>query len=94
MYERGESQANGTTAVAASSLTPAERDQLTVKAVVGEMFNSSWRLDTLHETPLGKVNLPATMFIRNPETNKLEKYTGPVPGQPLRSGDSRQQIRT
>lgn len=63
-----------------ADLTPQDRDYLTVKAVVSEMFNSSWRLDTLHETPLSEVRLPATMFIRNSNTNKVEKYTGPLPG--------------
>ncbi|KXL47558.1 hypothetical protein M433DRAFT_57816 [Acidomyces richmondensis BFW] len=62
------------------SLTAKERNLLTVKAVVREMFNSTWRLDTLYETPLSNVKLPATLFIRNPQTNKIEKYTGPLPG--------------
>ncbi|EMC92298.1 hypothetical protein BAUCODRAFT_38329 [Baudoinia panamericana UAMH 10762] len=86
VYERSVPQANGTSTVTASSLTSAQRDQLTVKAVVADMFNSSWRLDTLHETALGDVRLPATMFVRNPTTNMLEKYTGPLPGQPVRPG--------
>jgi ribonuclease Z len=63
-----------------ADLTPQDRDYLTVKAVVSEMFNSSWRLDTLHETRLSEVKLPATMFIRNKNTNKVEKYSGPLPG--------------
>ena len=81
MYERAPT-ANGTTT---EELSRKERDQLTVKAVVSEMFNSSWRLDTLYETPLSEVKLPAAMFIRNPETNKIERYNGPLPGgeQPL-----------
>ena len=84
VYER-EPIPDGGSTVTASSLTPKERDQLTVKAVVSEMFNSSWRLDTLYETPLSEVRLPASMFIRNAETNKLERYSGPLPGgkQPL-----------
>ncbi|CAK1360817.1 unnamed protein product [Cercospora beticola] len=61
-------------------LTQEDRDYLTVKAVVGDMFNSSWRLDTLYETPLAQVKLPATIFVRDPETNKIKKYTGPLPG--------------
>lgn len=63
-------------------LTQEDRDYLTVKAVVGEMFNSSWRLDTLHETPLSQVKLPATIFIRDRRTNKIQKYTGPLPNDP------------
>jgi len=62
------------------SLTAKEHNLLTVKAVVGEMFNSTWRLDTLYETQLSNVRLPATIFVRNSQTNKIEKYTGPLPG--------------
>lgn len=79
VYER-EPVPDGGSTVTASSLTPKERDQLTVKAVVSEMFNSAWRLDTLHETLLAEVRLPASLFIRNPQTNKIQKYTGPFPG--------------
>ena len=65
----------------ADNLTSQQRDLLTNKAVVSEMFNSSWRLDTLHPTPLSRVNLPATIFFRNPANhNKIERYTGPLPG--------------
>lgn len=85
VYER-EPVPDGGSTVTASSLTAKERDQLTVKAVVSEMFDSSWRLDTLHETTLGDVNLPASLFVRNAQTNKIEKYTGPLPGQRNRSG--------
>ncbi|KAK0312725.1 hypothetical protein LTR01_002387 [Friedmanniomyces endolithicus] len=88
VYGRDAPDRNNNTAVTAPGLTQAERDRLTVKAVVGEMFDSSWRLDTLHETPLGQVRLPATMFIRNPDTNKLERYSGPLPDQPLKPGQS------
>ncbi|KAK0253915.1 hypothetical protein LTS09_010930 [Friedmanniomyces endolithicus] len=88
VYGRDAPDRNNNTAVTAPGLTQAERDRLTVKAVVGEMFDSSWRLDTLHETLLGQVRLPATMFIRNPDTNKLERYSGPLPDQPLKPGQS------
>ncbi|KAK4550446.1 hypothetical protein LTR36_000024 [Oleoguttula mirabilis] len=80
VYER-EPVPDGGSIVTASSMTPKERDQLTVKAVVSEMFNSSWRLDTLYETALRDVRLPATLFVRNAQTNKIEKYTGPLPSQ-------------
>lgn len=66
--------------IVVEDLTPKERDQLTVKAVVSEMFNSSWRLDTLYETPISQVKLPASLFIRNQVTNKVERYHGPLPG--------------
>jgi ribonuclease Z len=65
-------------------IQPAERDQLTVKAVVGEMFNSAWHLDTLYETPLNQVQLPAAIFIRDKTTNKIQPYDGPLPGQALK----------
>jgi ribonuclease Z len=63
----------------AERLTSDERDQLTAKAVVGEMFNSTWRLDTLYPTRLADVKMPATIFIRNADTNKIERYRGPPP---------------
>ncbi|KAK0781523.1 hypothetical protein LTR75_014669, partial [Friedmanniomyces endolithicus] len=88
VYERDAPDTKASTTATTSGLTQVERDRLTVKAVVGEMFDSSWRLDTLHETPLDQVKLPATMFIRNSETNKLEKYSGPLPGQPPKPGQS------
>lgn len=72
---------NGTSAASENEFTAEEQNYLTVKAVVSEMFDSAWRLDTLYETPLSEVKLPATIFIRNSETNKIEKYTGPVPGK-------------
>lgn len=49
------------------------------KSVVTEMFNSAWRHDNLVETPLRDVQMPAALFTRNPDSNKLERYTGPVP---------------
>lgn len=56
------------------------KDQLLRQAVVSHMFNSDWRMDSLMEVPLAEVMQPAAMFIRSPETNKLEPYTGPKPG--------------
>jgi ribonuclease Z len=64
-------------------ITSDQRDQLTAKAVVGEMFNSTWRLDTLYPTRLADVKMPATIFVRNSETNKIEKYSGPLPSANL-----------
>jgi ribonuclease Z len=77
VYE-GETPEEGRS-VAVDRLTSDERDQLTAKAVVGEMFNSTWRLDTLYPTRLADVKMPATIFIRNADTNKIEKYKGPPP---------------
>ena len=70
---------------ASTSETPTDgmpfvaRDPSVVETIVGEMFNSSWSLDKLYETPLSQVNLPATIFVRN-QANKIEKYRGPLPG--------------
>ncbi|KAL8679005.1 MAG: hypothetical protein Q9186_004689 [Xanthomendoza sp. 1 TL-2023] len=53
------------------------KDQETRKFVVTEMFNSQWRLDTLFETPLREVDLPAMLWFRDKETHKLERYYPP-----------------
>lgn len=55
----------------------ARTDQNLRKDVVSEMFNSSWRLDELEERPLSEVNDTTQMFIRNRDTNKLERYKPP-----------------
>ncbi|KAF2143474.1 uncharacterized protein K452DRAFT_357775 [Aplosporella prunicola CBS 121167] len=65
-----------------SKETPEEtalRYEQMARSVVGEMFNSDWRLDALVEKPLCEVELPATIFRRNSITKEIEKYTGPVP---------------
>lgn len=56
------------------------KDQLLRQSAVSAMFNSEWRMDSLMEMPLAEVMPPAAMFIRSPETNKIEPYTGPKPG--------------
>lgn len=55
------------------------------QSIVTNMFNSSWKMDSLLETPLAEVSMPATLFVRNPQTKDLERYKGPLPGddQPL-----------
>ncbi|RAL16921.1 ribonuclease Z [Aspergillus homomorphus CBS 101889] len=55
-------------------------DQVIRENVVSNMFNSSWSLDALHESKLADVQMPAVMFVRNPETKDLERYHGPAPG--------------
>ncbi|MCJ1249137.1 hypothetical protein MMC30_006360 [Trapelia coarctata] len=55
-------------------------DQQLRRGVITHMFDSDWRLDALFETPLAKVNMPAALFVRNPVTNKIETYAGPMPG--------------
>ncbi|KAL8936285.1 MAG: hypothetical protein Q9216_005015 [Gyalolechia sp. 2 TL-2023] len=53
------------------------------RSVVSDMFNSQWRLDTLFETPLSEVRNHIPMWMRNKETNKVERYyppeNGPLP---------------
>ncbi|KAJ9628789.1 hypothetical protein H2203_002692 [Taxawa tesnikishii (nom. ined.)] len=81
----GFDELNGKTPTATAEVVPAqdltEKDKtvMTAKAVVSEMFDSAWRLDALFETPINQVKLPATLFVRNPDTNKIEKYEGPMP---------------
>ncbi|KAJ5131503.1 transcriptional regulator family: bZIP [Penicillium bovifimosum] len=56
------------------------KDLMVRQAIVQDMFNSTWKMDTLHETPLAEVQMPAAIFVRNPQTKDLEQYKGPVPG--------------
>ncbi|KAJ5970163.1 uncharacterized protein N7479_000081 [Penicillium vulpinum] len=58
------------------------KNLIVTQSIVQDMFNSTWKMDTLHETPLAEVKMPAAIFIRNPETKDLEQYKGPVPGGP------------
>lgn len=44
------------------------------------MFNSKWTLDTLVERHISEVEPPAAIFVRNPETNRIEPYRGTRPG--------------
>ena len=57
----------------------AKRDQKLREYIVNEMFSSEWRYDTLVELPLHEVKLPASIFVRDLATKKIEKYTGPLP---------------
>lgn len=59
-----------------------ERDDTLRDGVVADMFRSSWSLDQLTEQPLSQVKLPASLFVRNTETRRLDPYKGPLPGQP------------
>ena len=56
-----------------------KRDQELREFIVNEMFSSQWRYDTLVELPLHQVKFPASIFVRNSATKKIEKYTGPIP---------------
>ncbi|CAG8896044.1 unnamed protein product [Penicillium egyptiacum] len=60
--------------------TQQAQDNLLRQSVVHDMFNSTWKMDSLVETPLSQVKMPATLFVRNPETKDLEQYKGPAPG--------------
>lgn len=62
------------------SLSDKEKALMISKSVVSEMFDSSWRMDALVETPINQVQLPATLFVRDLQSNKITKYTGPMPG--------------
>ncbi|TDZ54475.1 Ribonuclease Z 1 [Colletotrichum trifolii] len=53
-------------------------DKEAVAAVVEQMFSSDWTMDTLAETKLHDVRLPATIFVRR--DGQISKYTGPMPG--------------
>ncbi|PYI07156.1 tRNA processing endoribonuclease Trz1 [Aspergillus sclerotiicarbonarius CBS 121057] len=65
---------------ALNSIDARTRDQVIRQSVITDMFNSTWRLDALHETKLADVKMPAVMFVRNPDTKDLEQYKGPAPG--------------
>ena len=48
-------------------------------AIVKDMFDSNWRLDSLHEVWLHEVEMPATVFVRDGKGH-IVKYEGPMPG--------------
>lgn len=66
---------------AADGIDQRAKDQAIRHSIVTDMFNSTWRMDALVETPLAEVQMPATLFVRNPETKDLERYNGPIPGE-------------
>ncbi|CAO2652630.1 Nn.00g009130.m01.CDS01 [Neocucurbitaria sp. VM-36] len=51
-------------------------------ATIKYMFDSNWSFDTLVERHISEVEMPAAMFVRNPETHGYEPYNGPRPGGP------------
>lgn len=63
-----------------------------VKSVVDNMFDSDWNLDAMVETTLYKVQLPATIFVK--ENGKLKKYDGPLPADDKDCPDIPVLIRT
>ena len=50
------------------------------KAVVKDMFNSNWKPNAYNELHIKEVEMPARIFVRNPETKAIEPYLGPYPG--------------
>ena len=51
-------------------------------ATIKYMFDSNWRMDTLVERHISEVEMPAAIFVRNPNTHGYEPYQGPKPGGP------------
>lgn len=62
------------------TLNEDEENDTLRKNVVQQMFNSSWRFDRLVETNLRDVRMPATCYLRDPDTKQLVIYSGPKPG--------------
>jgi ribonuclease Z len=44
------------------------------------MFDSSWSFDTLVERHISEVQMPAAIFVRDPNSQGYQPYTGPKPG--------------
>lgn len=49
-------------------------------ATIKYMFDSNWKMDTLVERHISEVQMPAAMYVRNPDKNGYEPYQGPKPG--------------
>ena len=64
---------------AASSETQNERDQRIRELAVSEMFASAWSRNNLVQVPLRDVEMPATIFVRDPVTKEPVRYQGPTP---------------
>ena len=79
-YMKGQRQGESAIFPTDSDINREDQAQKLRDHVVHEMFRSSWRFDKLVETPLAKVNLPAKIFVRDPKTNSLLPYDGPLPG--------------
>lgn len=69
------------------------KDQYLRQHVVSHMFDSDWTIDSLEETRLDDVQMPAQIFVRNPETKDLEKYQGPLPGGDAQVADIKVLVR-
>jgi ribonuclease Z len=44
------------------------------------MFDSNWSFDALVERHISEVQMPAAMFVRDPNSQGYQPYTGPKPG--------------
>lgn len=64
------------------------------RSIVRHMFDSDWSFDALVEKHIRDVEMPATLFIRDPETHKIRKYTGPHPGSEIPLPDIKVMVRT
>lgn len=67
-------QSGGDVSQTASNLAASQK-------VVSGMFHSAWKPDDMEEFPLAKAPTSATLFIRDPDTNEVKRYTGPKPGE-------------
>ncbi|KAI9668650.1 MAG: Zinc phosphodiesterase ELAC protein 2 [Alyxoria varia] len=59
--------------------SPEELGETLPKKIVKQMFDSDWRMDRLSTKPLRDVQLPATVFVRDPTNGALVRYNGPMP---------------
>ena len=55
------------------------QDQRTRELAVSGMFSSTWNRDNFIEVPLRDVQMPAQIHIRDPVTNEVKMYEGPIP---------------
>ena len=74
--ERSSSQQekNGPTADGSPDSADVEREQALRRKIVSDMFESDWRRDRLFERLFQEVKLPATVWLRDPETKELNGY--------------------
>lgn len=49
-------------------------------ATIKFMFDSNWSFDTLVERHISEVEMPAAIFVRDPDSRGYTPYTGPKPG--------------
>ncbi|KAF1811714.1 hypothetical protein P152DRAFT_398582 [Eremomyces bilateralis CBS 781.70] len=94
--KRSLDEAEGRTMESRLTATDAEKaqqyDELR-KAAVSAMFGSDWSMDALEEHRLVDVQLPAKLYIRDPETKDLKRYEGPTPGGDVDVSDVKVLVR-